>query len=157
VARELQRAHIDGEEFMRLQRDLARLVPIEGQLDSAEKSLGDLQQARRNDLARWEDCKRERYQRLERAAKRVSRELPNRLRVTVAFGRNREQLATLLNQELGGRLAETIEVLANPEKALSVAALAEAYRAVAPSCSWSSPFHSRRPSASPRPDRSWRC
>lgn len=126
--RELQRARIDGEEFMRLQRDLARLVPIEGQLDSAERSLGDLQQARRNELARWEDCKRERYQRLERAAKRVSRELPNRLRVTVAFGRNREQLATLLKQELGGRLAETIEVLANPEKDLSVSALAEACR-----------------------------
>lgn len=126
--RELQRAHVDGEEFMRLQRDLARLVPIEGQLDSAEKSLADLQQARRNELARWDDCKRERYQRLERAAKRVSRELPNRLRVMVAFGRNSEQLATLLKQELSGRLAETIEVLASPEKDLSVSALAEACR-----------------------------
>ena len=72
---------------MRLQRDLARLAPIEGHLEVAERTLRELQQARRNDLVKWEDAKRERYQRLERAAKKVSKDLPNRLRVTVAFGR----------------------------------------------------------------------
>lgn len=126
--RELQREHIDGEEFMRLQRDLARLVPIEGQLDAAERTLKELQQARRNDLVKWEDAKRERYQRLERAAKKVSRELPNRLRVMVAFGRNREPLISLLKQELSGRLSETVDALSG-DKDLSVAALAEACRA----------------------------
>lgn len=126
--RELQREHIDGEEFMRLQRDLARLVPIEGQLDTAERTLKDLQQARRDDLLKWEDAKRERYQRLERAARKVSRELPNRLRVTVAFGRNREPLVALLKQELTGRLSETVDVLSGDGE-LSVASLAEACRA----------------------------
>lgn len=125
--RELQREHIDGEEFMRLQRDLARLAPIEGHLEVAERSLKDLQQARRNDLVKWEDAKRERYQRLERAAKKVSKDLPNRLRVTVAFGRNREPLFNLLKQDPGGRLAETIEILSRDD--LSVASLAEACRA----------------------------
>ena len=125
--RDLQKAKIDGNEFMQLKRDLARLGPIKTRMERTEQKLNEYRQRRRNDLATWEDLKRERYQRLERAAKKVSRELPNRLRVTVAFGRNQEPLASLLKQEVAGRLSETITALASSND-LSVSALAEACR-----------------------------
>jgi len=125
--RDLQKARIDGSEFIRLRQDLGRLVPLKAQLAKTEQRMKDLLQKRRNDLATWDDLKRERYQRLERAAKKVSRELPNRLRVTVAYGGNRELLINLLKQEPGGRLSETITVLAGKAD-LSVSALAEACR-----------------------------
>lgn len=125
--RDLQKAKIDGNEFIQLKTDLARLGPIKAQLEKTRQKLKEHLQKRRNDLAIWEDLKRERYQRLERAAKRVSKELPNRLRVTVAFGGNREPLANLLKQELGGRLSETIAALSGTGD-LSVSAFAEACR-----------------------------
>lgn len=125
--RELQKAKIDGNEFIQLRRDLERLGPIKNQLAKTDEKLKEHRQKRLNDLAKWEDVKRERYQRLERAAKKVSKELPNRLRVTVAFGGNREPLANLLKQELGGRLSETISALSSGGD-LSVSALAQACR-----------------------------
>ena len=125
--RDLQKVKIDGNEFVQLKQDMTRLGPIKAQMEKTEQKLNELRQKRRNDLGTWEDLKRERYQRLERAAKRVSRELPNRLRVTVAFGRNREPLANLLKQQVGGRLAETVVALSG-DGDLSVSALAEACR-----------------------------
>ncbi|ARL23920.1 TrlF family AAA-like ATPase [Burkholderia pseudomallei] len=125
--RDLQKVKIDGNEFIQLKRDLTQLGPIKAQMEKTAQKLNEHQQKRRNDLATWEDLKRERYQRLERAAKKVSRELPNRLRVTVAFGRNREPLASVLKQEVGGRLSETIAALSG-DVDLSVSALAEACR-----------------------------
>jgi hypothetical protein len=125
--RDLQKARIDGSEFIRLRQDLGRLAPLKMQLAKTEQRLKDLLQKRRNDLAAWDDLKRERYQRLERAAKKVSRELPNRLRVTVAHGGNRDPLMNLLKQEPGGRLSETITAL-SAKADLSMSALAEACR-----------------------------
>jgi uncharacterized protein YjaG (DUF416 family) len=125
--RDLQKSKIDGNEFIQLKKDLERLGPIKAQLERTVQKLNDLSQKRRNDLVTWEDLKRERYQRLERAAKKVSKELPNRLRVTVAFGRDRELLSTLLKQEIGGRLSETISALTGDAN-LSVSGLADACR-----------------------------
>jgi hypothetical protein len=123
----LQKSKIDGNEFIQLRRELERLGPIKARLQKAQQKLKEHLQRRRNDLVTWEDLKRERYQRLERAAKKVSKELPNRLRVTVGFGRNREPLAKLLKEEVGGRLSETVTALSG-DGDISVAALAEACR-----------------------------
>lgn len=125
--RDLQKSKVDGNEFIQLRQDLERLGPIRTQMEKTKLTLEEHRQKRRNDLAAWEDAKRERYQRLERTARKVSKELPNRLRVTVAFGRNREPLANLLKEELKGRLSETIAALSS-DGDLSVAALADACR-----------------------------
>jgi len=125
--RELQKERIDGSEFIRLLQDSTRLGPLNDRLTKAQQKLHEQLQNRRNELARWEDLKRERYQRLERAAKKVSKELPGRLRVTVAYGGNREPLSTLLKQAVGGRLSETIAAISEKTD-LSVSALAVACR-----------------------------
>lgn len=126
ILRELQKERIDGNEFIKLRKELERLAPLSEKLAKSQQKLAELEQKRRNDLVRWDDLKRERYQRLERAAKRVSKELPGRLRVTVVYGGNREMLRDLLKQ-CGGRLSETTTAICEKPD-LSLSALAEACR-----------------------------
>lgn len=125
--RDLQKQKIDGGEFIRLRGEIERLAPLQGQRAALSDKLKSLEQKRRNELAAWEDLKRERFQKLEQAAKRVSRELPDRLRVTVKFGADRTGLFDLLKKKPGGRMAEAISALAAKES-LSLPALAAACR-----------------------------
>jgi energy-coupling factor transporter ATP-binding protein EcfA2 len=125
--RELQKDRIDGDLFIKLRESIERLVPVKDRLARADEHARGLWQKRRNDLAKWEDLKRERFQRLERAARTVSRELPNRLRVRVTYGSNREPLIELLRSKPGGRLAETFSTLSSRPD-LSLTALSGACR-----------------------------
>jgi DNA repair ATPase RecN len=125
--RELQKKKIDGNEFIRLRTEIERLSPLKGQRTALKSKLKGLEQKRRNDLAAWEDIKRERFQKLEQAAKKVSRELPDRLRVTVRYGADRAGLFELIKKKPGGRVAETITALAAKDQ-LSLPALAAACR-----------------------------
>lgn len=125
--RELQKKKIDGGEFIRLRAEIERLGPLKGQKTALKEKLKGLEQKRRNELAAWEDTKRERFQKLEQAAKKVSRELPDRLRVTVRFGADRAGLSDLIKRRPGGRVAETIAALAGKDQ-LSLPALAAACR-----------------------------
>ncbi|MDX1922419.1 MAG: phosphoesterase [Alphaproteobacteria bacterium] len=125
--RDLQRDKIDGNEFIKLRQDIERLSPLQGQKAALETRQKAFEQRRRNDLAAWEDLKRETFQRLEKAAKKVSRELPDRLRVTVRYGADRTALLDLIKQR-PGRFAEASAAIAKKEQ-LSLGALAEALRA----------------------------
>jgi ABC-type lipoprotein export system ATPase subunit len=124
--RELQKEKIDGAEFMRLRKAIEGLKPLREQKTKVEERLAGLRQTRRNQLAAWEDLKRERFERLQKAAKKVGKQLAGRLRVKVTYADDRQPLLDLIRDELhGGRLAETNAALqAKPD--LSVAALAEA-------------------------------
>lgn len=121
--RELQKENIDGEEFMRLRKEIERLKLLKEQKATLDGQLAMAHQNRRNLLARWEELKRQRFQRLERVAKRVSRQLPNRLRVRVTFAGNRMPLIDCIKQGLSGRLSETLEILRERDD-LSLGALA---------------------------------
>jgi hypothetical protein len=125
--RDLQKAKIDGDEFIRLRENIERLKPLREEKSKLTERMDALGQKRRNDLAAWEDLKRERFQKLERAARKVSRELPGRLRVKVSFGADRRPLAELLKRKPGGRVSETIGAITNEEE-LSLGALAQACR-----------------------------
>lgn len=124
--RELQKSKIDGEEFIRLRRQVEELRPL------TERRAGLLQEhqaetlRRRSLLAEWEDLKRQEFQRLERAAKRVTRQLAGRVQVRVTFAGNREPLGVLLKQ-IGGRLSEAIDALQRRPD-LSLTELADACR-----------------------------
>ncbi len=125
--RNLQREKIDGDEFIRLRAEIERLKPLQDQKTRLQVRMKGLAQKRRNELASWEDLKREDFQKLERAAKKVSRELPGQLRVKATYATNRKDLTALLKRMPGGRLAETISVLEGKDR-LSLMALAEACR-----------------------------
>ncbi len=125
--RELQKARIDGEEFIRLRRRIEELRPLKERQTTLARMEADQQERRRNLLAEWEDIKAAEFRALERAGKRVTRKLKGRVRVRVEFGGNREALFQLLRDEIGGRLSETINILRQSDN-LSLSAFVKACR-----------------------------
>ncbi|MFH0824672.1 MAG: AAA family ATPase, partial [Pseudomonadota bacterium] len=127
ILRELQKSKVDGEEFIRLRRQIEELGPLRERraiLNSAKKEHED---RRRSLLAEWEDIKSEAFRRLERAAKKVNRQLSERVRVNVKFAGNQEPLFRLLKDGIGGRLSEAVDALRSNES-LSLTELVDACR-----------------------------
>lgn len=125
--RELQKSKIDGEEFVRLKKQIEALRPLRDQRAVLEKRLADERDSRRTRLVDWENAKAEQFRALERAAKKVTKRLEGRVRVRVTFAAVRDQLITLLKEKVGGRLSEALETLRNVEQ-LSLSELATAGR-----------------------------
>ena len=113
--RQLQKARIDGEEFMRLRRRIEELRPLKDRQTALNRVRAEHDESRRTLLVEWEEAKAEEFRALERAGKRVTRKLKGRVRVRVTFGGNREPLFQLLRDEVGGRLSETVSTLRRVE------------------------------------------
>ena len=111
VLRELQQSAVDGEEFIRLQREIEELRPLrerQVQLTRLEKELTD---RRRTLLAEWEVVKAEEFRLLDGAARNVGRKLRDRVQVAITAAGDRKPLYQLIREEVGGRLSEGIESL----------------------------------------------
>ena len=113
--RQLQKARIDGEEFMRLRRRIEELRPLEDRQSALNRMKAEHDESRRTLLVEWEEAKAEEFRALERAGKRVTRKLRGSVRVRVEFGGNREPMFQLLRDEVGGRLSEAIGTLRRVE------------------------------------------
>ncbi|NQT54731.1 MAG: AAA family ATPase [Desulfobacteraceae bacterium] len=111
ILRELHKSKIDGEEFIRLRRQIEELRPLKERQAILQRNLKEHETERLNLLSEWEDVKAEEFRNLERAAKKVSRKLEGRVLVDVTAGGNREPLVQLLRDQIGGRLSETIDSL----------------------------------------------
>lgn len=111
ILRELQKSKIDGEEFIRLRRQIEELRPLKERQTILQRNLKEHETERRNLLSEWEDAKAEEFRNLERAAKKVTRKLEGQVLVDVTAGGNREPLVQLLRDQIGGRLSETIDSL----------------------------------------------
>jgi len=127
ILRELQKSRVDGEEFIRLRRQIEELRPLRDRRDLVQRVEREHAERRRSLLADWEDLKAEEFRRLDRAAKRVSRKLRDRVQVEVTASGDREPLFRILRDEIGGRLSEAIESLRGVED-LSLTELVEACR-----------------------------
>jgi hypothetical protein len=128
ILRELQKSRVDGEEFIRLRRQIEELRPLRerhGLVRRVEKEHGD---RRRALLAEWEDFKAGEFRRLDRAAKKVNQKLRDKVQVEVSAGGDREPLFRILRDEVGGRLSEAIESLRGTRD-LSLTQLVEGCRA----------------------------
>lgn len=112
ILRELQKSKVDGEEFIRLRHQIEELRPLKERQETLQRDLKELEDQRRNFLAEWEDLKTSEYQQLDRAAKKVNKQLSERVRAHVTFAGNREPLFQLLRDRAGGQLAKTVETLA---------------------------------------------
>jgi len=128
ILRELQKSKVDGDEFIRLRRQIEELRPLRERQTMLQRAWKEYQERRRNLLAEWEDVKAEEFRQLERAAKKVNRQLAERVRVQVTFTGNREPLFQLLKERIGGRLSEALEALRQAES-LSLKELSDACRA----------------------------
>jgi hypothetical protein len=102
---------IDGEEFVRLKKQIESLRPLRDQRSVLDKRLTDEREARRIKLVEWENAKADQFRALEKAAKKVTKRLEGRVRVRVSFAAVRDQLITLLKEKVGGRLSEALETL----------------------------------------------
>ena len=111
ILRDLQKSRVDGEEFIRLRRQIEGLRPLR-EIQATLQRVGEEQSDhRRRLLADLEDLKGESFRKVERAAKKVNQRLKNRVRVEVTAAGDRGPLFEILRENIGGRLAETIEAL----------------------------------------------
>ncbi|MBI4639110.1 MAG: AAA family ATPase [Candidatus Tectomicrobia bacterium] len=127
ILRELQRSKVDGEEFIRLRRQIEELRPLKEHQVILQRNLKEQEDHRHDLLVEWEDIKAEEFRQLERASKKVNQQLANRVRVKVTFAGNREPLFQFLRNSVGGRLSEAIDKLRELD-ALSLKELADAWR-----------------------------
>jgi hypothetical protein len=111
LLRELQKSKIDGEEFIRLRRQIEELRPLREKKENLTRDLAAHQGSRRNLLDEWFNLQSAEYRALEKAAKRVTRKLAGRVRAMVTMGGNREPLEKLLRESVGGNLAALLERL----------------------------------------------
>ena len=127
LLRELQKSRIDGEEFIRLRRQIEELRPLREKKDALMRDLATHQANRRNLLDEWFNLQSAEYRALAQAAKRVSRKLRSKVRAMVTMGGNREPLEKLLREEVGGNLAALLERLKSRDN-LSLPDLAQRCR-----------------------------
>ena len=111
ILRELQKSRVDGEEFIRLRRQIEALRPLRESQASLRRVEREQSDRRRGLLADWEDLKGEEFRHLDRAAKRVNRRLKDRVHIEVTAVGDREPLFKILRDDVGGRLSEAIETL----------------------------------------------
>lgn len=122
ILREMQKSksNVDGEEFIRLRRQIEALNPLKEELTQVAKQLTEAREKRRGLIVEWENAKADEFRALEKAAKKVTRQLERRVRVQVTFAAVRDGLIALLKERPGGRLKEALDTLAErPDLSLS--------------------------------------
>ena len=127
ILRQLQKSAVDGEEFIRLRRDIENLQPLSKRRALLERLVDEHMNRRRQLLAEWEDVKAEEFRGLSRAARKVSSELKDRVQAEVYSAGNRQPLFDLLSDEIGGRLSETVAIFERVED-MSLPELVDACR-----------------------------
>lgn len=126
--RELQKGPVDADAFVQLRKQIEELKPLEADRTSLVADIALKDDDRRQVLDQWGELRRQRFEALQRAAKKVNRELQGTVKVTVTFEGDRSPLANLLKEKIGGRLKESIDRLLTVES-LSLRELSGACRA----------------------------
>ena len=113
ILRDLHKSRVDGEEFIRLRRQIEELRPLQERLVFLQRLENEHANRRRTLIAEWEDVKAAEFRALDDVARKVSKQLRNRVQVEVTGTGIREPLFELLRNEIGGRMSEAIERLRN--------------------------------------------
>ena len=111
ILRELQKTKVDGEEFIRLRRQIEDLQPLKERQEALKHNLTEVENERRRFLLEWEEVKAEEIRCLTRAAKKVNKKLRDLVSVEIVATGAREPLIELLREGVGGRLSETINII----------------------------------------------
>ncbi len=120
ILRELENSASAGEEFIQLQQQIEELQQYKATRNMLQRSRQDLLERRKGLLVAWHKVNTQDFQRLHKAARKVSRKLANQVLVKVTAAGDRSQVIQILREEISGRLSETLKVLsAHPEFSLS--------------------------------------
>ena len=128
ILRELQQSAVDGEDFIRLRREIERLQPLQRRQSLLKRLEKEYMTQRRTLLVEWEELKAEEIRLLNKAAVDVGEKLGDRVQVEITTTGNREPLFELFREKIGGRLAEAIDALRQAQQ-LSLPQLVDACRA----------------------------
>lgn len=110
LLRELQKSKIDGVEFIHLRRQIEGLRPMKEKKEALKRDLSTHETHRRKLLSEWEDIKASEYREFQKASKKVSRKLQDRVKVEVTMAGNRDPLEQLL-RAVGGNLSAALDRL----------------------------------------------
>ena len=100
ILRELQRAAVDGEEFIRLRSQIESLRPLRERRSLLQRLHDEHLTHRRELLAEWEDLKAAEFRLLDRASRKVGGRLRDRVQVEVTAAGDRDPLRRLLREEV---------------------------------------------------------
>ena len=111
ILRDLRKAAVDAEEFIRLRSRIEDLRPLRERQAALRRVEDDTQERRRSLLDEWEDLKAQEFRLLARAASKVSKKLKRRVQVDVTAAGEREPLFRVFKEDIGGRLSEAIQAI----------------------------------------------
>ena len=127
LVRELESEGHEPRRFVSIKNQVEMLRPKETSKQTILDELASMTTERQDLLVEWEQFKAKDYRSLERAARRVSQRLENRVRVRVRQSSDLAPLENILKQRVGGNLAQPLEKLRLHE-ALGLTDLANAIR-----------------------------
>lgn len=127
ILRELKAEGHDGSEYVSIKDQVERLRPKEAERGMRMERWSSLLKDRRELLARWEDAKAADFRTLQRAARRVSQRLKDRVQVSVRRSRQLGQLEVILRKHVSGNINQALERLRTSTE-LNVSDFAEAIR-----------------------------
>ena len=111
---ELSRLRAEGHDatkFVAYQDQVERLKPRETERTTRANQLAELQKARQELLAKWDSQKAEDFRALQSAARRVTRRLKDRVRVSVRRSASLGELETVLRAHCSGNISQALERL----------------------------------------------
>ncbi len=111
LLRELQPSGTNAQEYLNLQKEVARLKPLEDDKKVKVNALDQLRKARTELLVEKERLRGERLRALTTAARKISKELKNLVRVDIADGDDRSILTKLVKQSVTGRSDKICEAI----------------------------------------------
>ncbi|AGK57022.1 SMC domain-containing protein [Hyphomicrobium denitrificans 1NES1] len=122
----------DAAKYVAYKDQLERLKPKEAELKARNKSLAKLQKERGELLAKWDAAKAEDFRELQKAARKVSKRLKDRVRVQVRPSASLGQVEAVIRKHCSGNISQALERLRNTDD-LSLTDLAAALIEGAPS------------------------
>jgi len=106
----------DASKFVTYKSQLERLKPKETELKTRNKTLTQFRKERRELLAQWDAAKAEDFRELQKAARKVSRRLKDRVRVTVRRSTSLHQLESVIRKRCSGNISQPLERLRTTEE-----------------------------------------
>jgi predicted metal-dependent phosphoesterase TrpH len=113
--RELKADGYDASQFVQYKNQVDRLKPKEAELKVHNKALIQHQKVRRELLAKWDAAKAEDFRELQKAARKVSKRLKDRVRVSVRSSPSLEQLEAVIRKYCSGNFSQALERLRTKE------------------------------------------
>ncbi|TBZ99466.1 TrlF family AAA-like ATPase [Rhizobium leguminosarum] len=128
LVRELEAEGHEPRKFVSIKNQVETLRPKETEKQILAEGLRTLRTTRESLLVEWEAFKAKDYRALEKAARKVSQRLVDRVRVRVRQNSDLSPLEAILKQRVGGNLTQPLERL-RLHDALGLTDLANAVRA----------------------------